>query len=244
LTVQIIKLCRLIANVDSGVQPLARRIFEGLSPSYDRVLAAGTLMQDAYWKSWLLGRAGIRSGYRILDLGCGTGVLEERINGVNIEVIGVDLTAEMIRLAQAKRIPSMQLLSLGDGEHLPFRDASFDSVLSCYVVKYCNPRRLALEMARVLRRGGTLVLYDFSSPKGIFAPFHAIYVYGGLKFFGRILRPIDPGAALTYEALPDVIRSRIWDEDFTGILESAGFSKIGSRRLTGGVVTGYWATRT
>ena len=93
--------------MDSGVQPLAKRIFEGLSPSYDRVLAAATLMQDAYWKSWLLDRAGIRRGDRVLDIGCGTGVLEERISGTTAEVIGVDITQEMVRLAQGKRIPCL-----------------------------------------------------------------------------------------------------------------------------------------
>jgi ubiquinone/menaquinone biosynthesis C-methylase UbiE len=95
----------------------------------------------------------------------------------------------------------------------------------------------------VLRKGGTLVLYDFSSPRGPFAPFHALYVYGALRIFGRALRPLDPDAALTYEALPEVIRSRIWDEHFDETLESAGFSQVGNRRLTAGVVTGYWATK-
>jgi demethylmenaquinone methyltransferase/2-methoxy-6-polyprenyl-1,4-benzoquinol methylase len=199
-------------------------------------------MQDAYWKSWLLGRAEIRRGEAILDIGCGTGVLEERIGGTN-RVVGVDITEDMLRLAQTKRIPSLSSLILGDAENLPFRDDSFDVVLSCYVVKYCNPKRLAGEAARVLRKGGTLVLYDFSAPRGLFAPFHAVYAYGLLRLLGRVVQLFDPGTAFTYLVLPDIIRSRIWDTDFNAVLRSAGFSEIGSRRLTGGVVTGYWARK-
>ncbi len=228
--------------MDSGVQTLAQRIFQGLSPSYERVLDAATLMQDAYWKSWLLRRAEIQRGEAILDIGCGTGVLEERIGGTS-RVVGVDITEDMLRLAQTKRIPSLSSLNLGDAENLPFRDDSFDVVLSCYVVKYCNPKRLAGEAARVLRKGGTLVLYDFSAPRGLFAPFHAVYAYGLLRLLGRVVQLFDPGTAFTYLVLPDIIRSRIWDADFNAVLRSAGFSEIGSSRLTWGVVTGYWARK-
>lgn len=228
--------------MDSGAQPLARQIFEGLSPSYDRTLALVTLMQDKYWKSWLMIRAGLTRESRVLDIGCGTGVLEEKIDG-GVQIIGIDITEEMVRLAQGKRIRSLTSLNLADGEHLPFKDGSFDCVLSCYVVKYCNPSQLASEAARVLRPGGVLVLYDFSAPRGVLAPFHALYVYGLLKIIGRAMRLLDPKEALTYQALPEVIRSRIWDARFGEVLESAGFRDIGSERLTGGVVTGFWAMK-
>ena len=199
-------------------------------------------MQDAKWKSWLLEQAATNESMAILDIGCGTGVLEERMTFAG-QVVGVDITVEMLRLAQMKEIPSIRGLSLGDGEHLPFRDGSFDVVLSCYVVKYCSPEQLAKEMARVLRTGGTLVLYDFSSPRGPFAPFHAIYLYGALKMFGKVVNLFDPKTAFTYLVLPDVIRSRVWDEQFEEVLRSSGFSSVRSKRLTGGVVTGYRATR-
>src|SRR5208283_2319996 len=56
----------------SGLQPLARKIFEGLYESYDRVLEAATLMQDRYWKRWIVSKAPLRDGMAILDVGCGT----------------------------------------------------------------------------------------------------------------------------------------------------------------------------
>jgi demethylmenaquinone methyltransferase/2-methoxy-6-polyprenyl-1,4-benzoquinol methylase len=231
-------------TVSQGLQPVARRIFEGLSGSYDRVLEVATLMQDRYWKSWLLKTAAVGSGERVLDVGCGTGVLEQRLPAASgPQVVGLDLTEEMLRLAQRKGIPTLGSLCLGDAERLPFRDGSFDVVLSCYVVKYCDPETLASEAARVLRPGGRLVLYDFSSPRGFYAPFLALYVYGALRAFGAVLRAVDARSAFTYEALPSVIQTRRWDETFREALGSAGFRDLGSRRLSGGAATGFWATR-
>jgi demethylmenaquinone methyltransferase/2-methoxy-6-polyprenyl-1,4-benzoquinol methylase len=230
-------------TMDSGLQRLTLRIFEGLSGSYDRVLDLATLMQDRYWKSWLLENAGIRRGMRVLDLGCGTGVLEERLANSGSAVVGVDLTEEMVRLAQTKDPRFADSLSVGDAENLPFRDGSFDLVVSCYVVKYCSQERLASEVMRVLRPGGSFYMYDFSRPRGFFAPFHAFYAYGVLRVIGVLLKPVDPGLAFTYEALPSVIRERPWDDSFGSLLEGRGFSAIGSRRLSGGVITAFWATK-
>ena len=230
-------------TVSRGIQPLARRIFEGLSPSYDRVLEVGTLLQDRYWKKWLLGEASVGGGDMVLDVGCGTGVVEERLAPGTVSVVGLDLTEEMLRLAQRKGTPSLGSLCLGDAERLPFRDGSFDVLLSCYVVKYCDAPHMAAEAARVLRPGGRLVLYDFSSPRGAYAPFLAFYVYGILRVLGSLLRLVDAGSALTYAALPSVIQTRRWDETFEAVLRAAGFSRVGRKRLTGGAATGFWATR-
>ena len=228
--------------MSSGLQPLARRIFQGLSPSYDRVLEYVTLLQDRYWKRWLLQAASIREGEAVLDLGCGTGVLEESVAGRG-GVVGLDLTEDMLRLAQAKRLPSVASLCLGDAERLPFSDGAFDVVLSCYVVKYCRAPLLASEASRVLRPGGRLVLYDFSRPRGALAPFLALYVYGFLRLMGVAMRLVGSSGAFTYQALPSVIRERRWDDTLAGVLSSAGFRKIGARRLSGGAATGFSAVK-
>jgi demethylmenaquinone methyltransferase / 2-methoxy-6-polyprenyl-1,4-benzoquinol methylase len=213
----------------------------GLSSSYDQTLDVVTLKQDSYWKTWLLQCAGVGAGDRVLDIGCGTGVLEERMG--HAEVVGVDITEEMLRLAHEKGIASIRSLGLADGENLPFRDESFDCIVSCYVVKYCNPSRFVHEAARVLRPGGRFVLYDFSAPRGPFGPFHAMYVYGLLKIIGKTMQLFDSDTAYTYLALPEVIRTRAWDAQLEEKLRSAGFTGVGRRSLTAGVVTGFWATK-
>ncbi len=191
----------------------------------------------------MIKKASLHGGMSILDVGCGTGVLEESLTGDGLSVVGLDLTEEMLRLAQRKSLPNVKLLTLGDAERLPLKDDTFDLVFSCYVVKYCRPEKLAAEARRVLRPQGQVLLYDFSSPRGSFALFHAFYVYGVLRVFGLLLKRVDPGMAFTYEALPDIIRRTKWDGSFGATMKDCGFIEVGSRRLSGGVVTAFWGKK-
>jgi demethylmenaquinone methyltransferase / 2-methoxy-6-polyprenyl-1,4-benzoquinol methylase len=227
--------------VSAGLQGLSLRIFGGLYESYDKVAAIATLMQDRYWKTWVTGKAAIEPDERVLDIGCGTGLLEEHLAGVAVS--GLDLNEAMVRIAQRKRTVSLSSLSVGDAEHLPFRASSFEVLLSCYVVKYCDSRAFIAEMMRVLRPGGRFLLYDFTRPSGPLAPFLAFYEYGVLRIFGAVLRRVGSRLAFTFEALPSLISKRRWDDSFAQELRAKGFSGIGSKRLSGGAVTVFWATK-
>ena len=103
---------------------------------------------------------------RILDLGCGTGALAERAlcDVPGGKLTGIDLSPRMVETAR-KHLDSRAEMLLGDAEHLPFRDGSFDVV-------YCNdsfhhypdPARAAFQIWRVLAAGGTLVIGDVWQP--------------------------------------------------------------------------------
>src|SRR5439155_17299209 len=85
---------------DGGIRSTAKTIFERLSPYYDRVLDYATLFQDRYWKSWILRELPRRRDWRVLDLGCGTCVLERDLCTMGYEaVVGIDLTEAMLRIA-------------------------------------------------------------------------------------------------------------------------------------------------
>jgi demethylmenaquinone methyltransferase/2-methoxy-6-polyprenyl-1,4-benzoquinol methylase len=222
---------------------LALSIFGGLSSLYDSVLDWMTLYQDRAWKRRMLQRLELSRGARILDIGCGTGVLEERHQLGASQVVGIDITSRMIRLAQQKGLSSVSMLGLADAEHLPFRDGSFDLVLSCYVPKYCETRRFVEELARVLRPGGRMAVYDFTRPRGPFAPLLNLYVYGFMPALGRLVAPLDPSRAFTCAALPGLIRSTTWDADIGDALEENSLSGGGHEAMTGGVVTVFWASK-
>ena len=157
--------------------------------------------------------------------------------------IGIDITSGMIKLAQQKGLKPVSMLALADAEHLPFREESFDLVLSCYVPKYCDTRRLVKELGRVLKPGGRLAVYDFTRPKGPLSPFLNLYELGFIPMFGRLVAPLDPSLAFTCRELPGLIKSATWSMEFGNALEENDFSKVGQEAFTGGVVTMFWASK-
>ena len=100
---------------------------------------------------------------RLLEVGCGPGVMLPDLLGMGFEVHGIDVSAEMIRSAE-QRMATHALASrchvrVGDVEDLRYPDASFDAVLSMGVLEYLPNYVMALhEIARVLKPGGHAVL--------------------------------------------------------------------------------------
>lgn len=231
-------------SLGSGLQTTAQHLFHNLAPSYDSVLEYVTLYQDRYWKKFLLEEADLKKGFRILDLACGTCVLEDRIAERDCEVVGLDVTEKMIRIGKEKRRRAeVSFLVVGEAESIPFSDESFDVVLSCYLPKYCRTDRMASEIRRVLKPGGRVLLYDFTRPRGFLAPFHAFYVYGVLKMLGVIAAQTSRELEFTFKRLPEIIRESTWDETLREVMLNRGFGQVGKRVLTGGVVTAFWATK-
>lgn len=100
---------------------------------------------------------------RLLDLGCGTGNLIKRIqeewSGIN--VVGVDLSSEMLQVARGK-VGSATLLIASRAQLLPFRQSTFDVIVSCSAFHFWRQPQQALgEIRRVLRAGGELVITDW-----------------------------------------------------------------------------------
>lgn len=99
----------------------------------------------------------------ILDVGCGTGPLLNRIVNrfPDSAVSGVDASPEMLELAKT-RLPDCVALKTGWAEELPFEDESFDTVVSCNMFHFIRQPEAALnEMLRVLRPAGALVITDW-----------------------------------------------------------------------------------
>jgi ubiquinone/menaquinone biosynthesis C-methylase UbiE len=97
---------------------------------------------------------------RVLEAGCGTGLVLSRLSSVAREVHGFDLSAGMVAKARERGLS----VALGSVTQVPFRDESFDLVCSFKVLAHVPDIKQALaELARVTRRGGQLAL-EFYNP--------------------------------------------------------------------------------
>lgn len=107
----------------------------------------------------LVKQAGIRSGQRVLDVACGTGVVSVTAALLGARVTGLDLTPELLERARENaQIAKVEIdWHEGDAEKLPFDDAAFDVVLSEFGHIFAPRPEVAIgEMLRVLKPGGTI----------------------------------------------------------------------------------------
>ena len=99
-------------------------------------------------------------GKDVLEVGCGTGLIMERMKDFSKSVVGVDLSSGMLEKARQRGLVVHQ----ADATALPFPDESFDAVVSFKVLAHVQGIRAALsEAARVTRPGGHLVLEFYNS---------------------------------------------------------------------------------
>jgi len=103
------------------------------------------------------------TGARVLEVGCGTGLILGRAAGVAAEAHGLDLSAGMLAAARARGLRVVQASATA----LPWDDASFDLVYSFKVLAHVADIRTAMaEMARVTRPGGH-VLAEFYNARSL-----------------------------------------------------------------------------
>ncbi len=149
------------------------KVFQGRgSRVYD--FAARRLLRGVYRRLAEDIAATAPQGGAVLDVGTGPGVLlvELARRRPDLRLTGMDLSADMVAAAQRNLAPFADRASVrvGDVTDLPFPDGSFDLIVSSLSLHHWDDPQAAVPgLARVLRPGGRLVVYDFR-----FAPFDAL----------------------------------------------------------------------
>jgi ubiquinone/menaquinone biosynthesis C-methylase UbiE len=101
----------------------------------------------------------------LLDVGCGTGNVLMKINtNEDLNLYGLDISENMIETAK-KNLGDNAELKVGDSEYIPWEDNSFDVIVcNASFHHYPNPEKVLLEMKRVLKTKGTLIIGDPTAP--------------------------------------------------------------------------------
>ena len=138
---------------------LVDRVYAKLTPIYDVVF--GPMLQAGRIRA--IERRNIKPGDRVLEVGAGTGI-NAPLYPRDCDVTAIDLSAAMLEKARDRiirhKLKNVTLLET-DAAHLAFPDESFDSVYAPYTISVVpDPVCVALEMKRVCRPGGSIVILN------------------------------------------------------------------------------------
>jgi demethylmenaquinone methyltransferase/2-methoxy-6-polyprenyl-1,4-benzoquinol methylase len=176
-------------------RPFVQRLFTRIAPRYDVFNRLASCGQDQQWRSFALAAAGLQPQHRVLDVCAGTGDLSfqsaqwQQGRGL---VVALDFTWEMLahgrRRSEARRAASVHWVQ-ADALQLPFEEAQFDRVVVGFSTRnWVDLDAGLLEMLRVLRPGGQLIVLETGRPAhpllraGYFA-----YLFGVAPLIGFLL---------------------------------------------------------
>ena len=230
----------LCVNGENQIQSM----FNAVAPKYDflnRLLSVG---YDRYWRRAAVSEFKSLENKTFLDVATGTADIPLEIvkrHPKPMQIIGIDFSLSMLKVGEKKisnnKLNSDIKLISGAAENIPFKDHSFDGVITSFGVRnFMNAKQGLREMHRILKPNSKIVVLEFSFPKNIILQWlYRYYFEKILPVTGRIIS----GHKTAYSYLPSSVINFPQGETFKIMLECAGFKNISLKPLTLGIVTLY-----
>jgi demethylmenaquinone methyltransferase/2-methoxy-6-polyprenyl-1,4-benzoquinol methylase len=218
-------------------------MFSAIAPRYDLLNHLLSLNIDRAWRRQAVARLNWRArpDGLFLDACCGTYDLALELAGrpdFYGRVIAFDFSLAMLKEGRDK-ISRHEVTPLcADALNLPLAPQGFDGALIAFGLRNLVSIDAGLEeMRRVLRRGGGLVILDFSMPRR--APLRWLY----RLYFTRLLPVIGRWISKhshAYSYLPESVMGFPQPAMLARRMEDAGFNSVDWRPLTGGIACVWW----
>ena len=184
---------------------LRKLLFETLYKNKYLYRFASSVPFAGQWRVWqrlVLSRI---YGHDVLELGCGLGDLLVDMSEAGYLCLAVEQSPQMVRATrdtlQQRKLDKEVTIVQGSAQHLPFSNASFDTVVSTFPSEYIYDPDTIAEVERVLRPGGRLIVIEGANllPIGFLQPILVLIqtlVYGRASVYGpRAHRNLDEETA-------------------------------------------------
>ena len=216
-----------------------RGMFDRIAGVYDLMNTAMTAGLHHRWRERAAERAELEPGDSALDACCGTGDLAfELARRVEPQgsVIGSDFSERMLELARRKaadRTGAPVRFEYGDALALAHDDGSFDAVTVGFGVRnLADLDRGVVELARVLKPGGRLVILEITQPqRPPLSTFFSLWFDRLVPLLGRFA-----GDREAYAYLPESVKRFPPPEGLALVMDRAGLEQIRYTVLAGGII--------
>jgi demethylmenaquinone methyltransferase/2-methoxy-6-polyprenyl-1,4-benzoquinol methylase len=217
-------------------------MFDAVAPNYDLADAVMTVGLVRWWRRQTLAEVDPGPGERILDLAAGTCSSSVALAKRGASVVACDFSEGMLRQGRRRLgVWSYQVgLIGGDATRLPFADGTFDKVTISFGLRNVQDVPQALmELGRVTKPGGKLVVCEFSRP--VWRPYRALYRWYLTQVMPSVAKLVATNSP-AYRYLADSIWDWADQAELERQLEVAGWERAAHRNVMGGIVALHTAT--
>lgn len=208
----------------------AEKLMAMNAATYEAIAGQFSATRKFIWEDFKPLMEHVSPGDKVLDAGCGNGRLFELLKDKKVEYVGLDLSEELIAIAQRQH-PGIKFL-VGNILDLPFQPASFDTVFCIATLHHLPTERLRVQAIqqfyKVLRPNGQLILLNWNLLASNWWPVHLKILWQRVTGRGRVSFP--DVIKLWKNASGELVGKRyihgFRESELSALLTDNGFSRV------------------